>query len=75
MKSEDLSLAFNELSHALRYTEAGAKRFVLDRKTLAFGSTTAASIAFIYNRLAEAQSCLSQAKAEIAKLIEQDQGR
>jgi hypothetical protein len=50
---------------------SAAKRFTTDPDELESGSTAAASVAFIENRLSDAQVSLSAAELEIGRLIEQ----
>jgi hypothetical protein len=69
MKQKDLLFALNETTHALRFAESAAQRFVLDPDQLETGSLKAASVAYITNQLADAQTTLSAIEAEITKLL------
>ena len=69
MKREILYLALNETTHALRFAESAAKRFATDVDDLETGSKTAASFAYIKNRLSDAQESLFAAEGEIGRLI------
>ena len=69
MKSEDLYFALNATTHALRFTESAASYFTADTNELESGSKAAASIAYIKNRLSDAQDSLSAAEQEIGQLI------
>ncbi len=73
MKREDLFFALNETTHALRFAEAAASRFRPDASALQEDSGTAASVAFINHRLADAQTHLSSAKDEIGRLTNQNE--
>jgi hypothetical protein len=70
VKREILFLALNETTHALRYSEAAAKHFATDVEELETGSTTAVSVAYIKNRLSDAQESLFAAEGEIGRLIQ-----
>ena len=69
MKNQDLFFALNETTHALRFAQSAAKRFALDPAELEAGSAAAASAAYINNQLADAQTALSSAEAEMMKLL------
>ena len=73
MKREVLFIALNETTHALRFAESAAKHFRTDTDELETASPTAVSVAFINNRLADAQNSLTAAEGEIGKLIQQGQ--
>ena len=66
---EQLFFALNETTHALRFAESAAKRFAIDVDELDTGSRTAASVAYIKNRLTDAQASLALAEEEIGRLI------
>lgn len=70
MKREVLFLALNETMHALRFAESAAKRFATDINELETGSKTAASVAYIKNRLSDAKEALFAAEGEIGRLIQ-----
>ncbi len=70
MKREVLFLALNETTHALRFAESAAKRFATDINELETGSKTAASVAYIKNRLSDAKESLFAAEGEIGRLIQ-----
>jgi hypothetical protein len=69
VKREILSLALNETTHALRFAESAAKQFATDVDELETGSRIAASVAYIRNRLSDAQESLFAAEGEIGRLI------
>jgi hypothetical protein len=69
VKREDLLFGLNETTHALRFAEAAAGRFTVDPHQLEAGSTVAASVAYISNRLTDAQTSLTAAIVEIGKLM------
>lgn len=69
MKREVLSFALNETTHALRSAESAARRFTTDIDALEIGSKTAISVAYIQNRLSDAQKSLVAAEEEIDRLI------
>jgi hypothetical protein len=71
VQSEVIYFALNETTHALRFAESAAKRFTIDPDELESGSTTATSVAFIKNRLSDAQVSLAAAELEIGRLIQQ----
>lgn len=71
MKPEVLSIALNETTHSLRFAESAVKRFTTDLDELEARSTAAASVAFIKNRLSDAQASLATAELEISRLVEQ----
>ena len=73
MKREVLFIALNETTHALRFAESAARHFTTDTDELEAGSVTATSVAFINNRLSDAQQSLTAAENEIGKLIQQSQ--
>lgn len=70
MKRADLLFAFNETTHALRFAQAAASRFTLNPAEVEAGSKMAESVAFISNRLTDAQTSLSVAEAEIGRLVQ-----
>lgn len=72
MKREDLLFAHNETTHALRFARAAASRFMIDANGLEAGSSTAASVAYISDQLANAQTSLSAAELEIGRLLGED---
>ncbi len=69
MKREDLLFALNETTHALRFTQSAAKRFAVNVDELEADSKTAASVAYIKNRLSDAQTSLSAAEIELSGLL------
>ena len=69
MKREDLYFALNETNHALRFAESAAKRFATNVDELEAGSRVAVSVAFIQNRLSDAQESLLAAEGEIGRVI------
>jgi hypothetical protein len=71
VQPEALYFALNETTHALRFAESVAKRFIADPDELETGSTRAASAAFIKNHLSDAQVSLAAAELEISRLIQQ----
>ena len=71
MQTQALYFALNETTHSLRFAESAAKRFTTDPDELETGSTAAASVAFIKNRLSDAQVSLAAAELEIGRLIQQ----
>jgi hypothetical protein len=73
VKRETLYFAWNETIHALQFTESAGKRFTADTDALETGSQMATSVAYIQNRLSDAQDSLGAAEGEIAKLIQQSQ--
>ena len=73
MKRAVLFIALNETTHALRFAESAARHFATDTDELEAGSVTATSVAFINNRLFDAQQSLTAAEREIGKLIQQSQ--
>ena len=75
MKREVLFIALNETTHALRFAESAARHFTSDTNELEAGSPAAASVAFINNRLSDAQESLTAAEGEIGKLIQQSHNR
>lgn len=70
MKREALYFAWNEITHALQFTESAAKRFTADTDELETGSQMATSVAYIQNRLSDANESLVAAEGETARLIE-----
>jgi hypothetical protein len=72
MKYEDLHLALNETTHALRFAQAAASRFAVDAEEVESGSRTATSVAYIGNQLADAQSALSNAEVVIGRLLQEN---
>lgn len=71
MKAEDLYIALNATSLALRLTASAAKPFEADIDELETGSEAAASVAYIKNHLSDAQKSLADAEGEIGRLIQQ----
>ena len=71
MKREVLFIALNETTHAVRFVESAARHFTSDTNGLETGSPAAVSVAFISNRLADAQESLTAAEGETGKLIQQ----
>ena len=69
MKRDALYFALNETNHALRFAESAAGRCAADVDELEAGSKTAMSVAFIKNRLSDAQESLLAAEGEIGRLI------
>jgi len=69
VKREELLFALNETTHALRFAQAAASRFMIIPDEVEAGSTTAASVAYIHNQLEDAQTSLSAAQVEIEKLL------
>jgi len=69
VKREVLSLALNEITHAMRFAESAARRFTTDIEELGAGSKLAISVGYIQNRLADAQASLQGAAEEIDRLI------
>jgi hypothetical protein len=70
VKREVLFHAWNETTHALLFVKSAAKRFAIDDVELESGSKTAVSIAYIKNRLSDAEASLSAAEGEIGRLIQ-----
>ena len=71
MKRDDLYLALNATTHALRFAQSAAKPFAADVDRLEIGARVAVSVAFIKNRLSDAQESLSAAETEIARLLQE----
>jgi hypothetical protein len=69
LKRDDLYIALNATMHALRFAQSAVKPFATDVDELEIGSRVAVSVAFIKNRLSDAQESLSAAETEIARLI------
>jgi len=69
LKRDDLYIALNATTHALRFAQSAAKPFATDVDELEIGSRVAVSIAFIKNRLSDAQESLSAAETEITRLL------
>ena len=69
MKRDDLYIALNATTHALRFAQSAVKPFATDVDELEIGSRIAVSVAFIKNRLSDAQESLSAAETEIARLL------
>ena len=69
MNREELFFALNETTHALRFAESAASRFAINVDELVAGSKTAVSVAYIKNRLSDAQDSLAAAEGEIGRLI------
>ena len=75
MKREVLFIALNETTHALRFAESAARHFTTDPDELETGSVTAVSVAYVKNRLSDAQQSLTAAEGEIGKLIQLSHNR
>jgi len=73
MKKEDLYFALNATSHASRFAALAADRFSADIHELEGGSSVASSIAYVKNRLSDAQESLTAAESETGILILQSQ--
>jgi len=71
LKKEALDFALNATSHASRFVAMAAERFSADPEGLEAGSATAISVAYVKNRLSDAQESLTAAEGEIRKLIQQ----
>ena len=71
MKREELFFALNETTLALRFSQSAAKRFTADADELEAGSKTAESVAYINNRLSDAQISLVAAEVEIGRLLQE----
>jgi hypothetical protein len=69
VKRNDLYLALNATTHALRFAQSAAKPFATDVDELEAGSRVAVSVAFIKNQLSDAQESLLAAEGEIARLL------
>ena len=69
MKRDDLYIALNATTHAIRFAQSAAKPFATDVDELEIGSRVATSVAFIRNRLSDAQETLSAAATEITRLL------
>jgi hypothetical protein len=69
VKREVLFHAWNETTRALLFAQSAASRFATEDVELESGSETAVSIAYIKNRLSDAQDSLSAAEQEIGRLI------
>jgi hypothetical protein len=69
LKRDDLYIALNATTHALGFTQSAAKPFATDVDELEIGSRVAVSIAFIKNRLSDAEESLSAAETEITRLL------
>ena len=69
MKRDDLYLALNATTHALRFVQSAAKPFATDVDKLEAGSRVAVSFAFIKNQLSDAEESLVTAEGEIARLL------
>lgn len=75
MQRQELLFALNETTHALRFTESAAKRFTVDLQGVEAASRAATAVAYIKNRLCDAQVELSAAAGEIGVLLEQENRR
>jgi len=73
MKKEALDFALNATSHASRFVAMAADRFSADTDELEAGSSVASSIAYVKNRLSDAQESLTAAESETGILILQSQ--
>jgi Flp pilus assembly protein CpaB len=71
LKTEDLYIALNAITLALRLAASAAKPFTADIDELETGSKRAASVAYIKNHLSDAQKSLADAEGEIGRLIQQ----
>ena len=69
MKRDDLYVALNAITLALRFAQTAARPFALDVDKLEAGSQIARSVAFIKNRITDAQESLSAAQREIPRLL------
>ena len=69
LKRDDLYIALNATTHAIRFAQSAAKPFATDVDELEIGSRVAVSVAFIRNRFSDAQESLSAAETEIARLL------
>jgi hypothetical protein len=69
LKRDDLYIALNATTHAIRFAQSAAKPFATDVDELEIGSRVATSVAFIRNRLSDAQETLSAAETEITRLL------
>lgn len=69
MKRDDLYVALNAITHAVRFAQSAAKPFAMDVDKLEAASRIAVSVAFISNRLWDAQEALSAAEGEIVRLL------
>ena len=58
-------------TRALRFSQSAAKRFTVDADELEAGSKTAESVAYINNRLSDAQILLAAAEVEIGRLLQE----
>jgi len=70
VKREELFFALSETTHARRFTESAAKRFICDVAELETGSLTGTSVAYINNQLSDARESLLAAESEINRLIQ-----
>lgn len=73
MKKEALEFSLNATSHASRFVAMAAERFSADTDELEAGSLTAISVAYVKNRLSDAQESLTAAEGEIGTLIQQSE--
>lgn len=73
MKREVLFIALSETTHALRFAQSAARHFTSDTNELETETAAAVSVAFISNRLSDAEESLAAAEEEIGKLIQQSQ--
>jgi hypothetical protein len=71
VKREVLSFALKETTHALRFAQSAARRFTTEIDELEIGSKMAISVAYIQNRLTDAQASLGAAAEEIGRLIDE----
>jgi hypothetical protein len=69
LKGDDLYIALNATTHAIRFAQSAAKPFSADVDELEIGSRIAGAVAFIRNRLSDAQESLSAAETEMARLL------
>ena len=69
LKRDDLYIALNATTHAIKFAQSAAKPFAADVDELEIGSRVAGSVAFIRNRLSDAQESLSAAETEMARLL------
>ena len=69
MQREELLFALNETTHALRFSQAAARRLDTNSHESEAGSKLTPALAYIHTRLSEAQTALSLAELEIRNLI------
>jgi hypothetical protein len=71
VKREEISLALNETTHALRYVESAARHFATDIEEPETGSKLAISVGCVRKRLTDARTSLVAAEEEIRWLIQE----